>query len=76
MQNMVKFFRKIISSSKVGHANINAAELLSWNLTVAHSQARTFRFLNKNQLFIMFLFPWVYLDNSPNNERLCPLHFC
>ena len=35
-------------SSKVGHVDINVAELLYWNRTVAHSQARTFRFLNKN----------------------------
>ena len=40
-------------SSKVGHADIKVAELLYWNLTVAHSQARTFRFLNKNQLYYM-----------------------
>ena len=53
-------------SSKAGHANINVAELLHWNHTVAHSQARTFRFLNKNQLCIMFMFSWVYLVDSPN----------
>ena len=52
-------------SSKVRHADLNAAELLYWNLTVAHSQARTFRFLNKKQLFIIFMFPWVYLVDSP-----------
>ena len=34
-------------SSKVRHADNNAAELLYWNLTVAHSQARTFLFLKK-----------------------------
>ena len=51
--------------SKVRHADINAAELLYWNLTVAHSQVRTFRVLNKKQVFIMVMFPWVYLVDSP-----------
>ena len=52
-------------SSKVRHADVNAAELLYWNLIAAHSQARTVLFLNKKQLFIMFMFPLVYLADSP-----------
>ena len=38
-------------SSKVRHADNNAAELLYWNLTVAHSQARTFWFLKKTIIY-------------------------
>ena len=44
------------------------AELLYWNRTVAHNQARTFRFLNKSYL-CMFLFPWVYLVDSANIQN-------
>ena len=35
-------------SAKARHTDINVVELFYWNLTVAQSQARTSRFLNKN----------------------------
>ena len=62
-------------SRKIRRANINAAELLHWNFIVAHSQAGTFLFLNKKQLFIMFVFPLVYLADSPKNFEDCVCYF-
>ena len=41
-------------SSKVRHADVNAAELLYWNLIAAHSQARTVLF-SKQKTIIYYV---------------------
>ena len=76
MQNMEKDFRKT-KCTRV-RSGMLILKLLNFctGTSVSHSQARSFWFLNKKQLFIMFMFPWVYLADSPKFWRLYLLHFC